>query len=477
MTEEDKINILVVDDEKIITMHLEELLTNMGYNVVGIASTGVAAIEMATELMPDLIFMDIIMPGDKSGIDAANEIKEKLNIPIIFLTAFADDHILEKAKVSQPFNFIVKPFKGHELKAAIEIAIYKKSMERKLEESEEKYRTLVEETRDGIAIIQDGVFKYLNPALSDMLKKPKDIGETFFLYHFVESCREQAEQLYYSGMDGLDVPSINEFLLFRRDDTYMPVETNISKIMYEGRPAILSFFRSLEKRKNMERTLDYLVQEINSRNQIAIPNIENLMSKTKDKKLNEQLKMVHSLLFDNANAIKKAYKLLSMECGEIYPTYVDPVEKINKAIKLLNNQYPEKEIAIKTDISMTSPNVLADEFLEDVFYILFNQIVRNAKNDVVKIDVRIKEKGPKDRRYVEIEVENRNLIISDDDKERVFESFSLSLNREALDLGLSIVRTILGRFSGDVSIRNRVEGDHTKGSVFVVSLFSKYNPT
>jgi PAS domain S-box-containing protein len=474
MAEEDKINILVVDDEKIITMHLEELLSNMGYNVVGTASSGVEAIQMATEKLPDLIFMDIIMPGDKSGIDAANEIKEKLNIPIIFLTAFADDHIVEKAKLSQPFNFIVKPFKGHELKAAIEIAIYKKTMEKKLEESEEKYRTLVEESRDGIAIIQDGVFRYLNPALTEMLKKPKDIDETFFLYHFEESCRDQAEQLYYSGIDGLNVPSINQFSLFRKDDTYMPVETNISKISYEGRPAILSFFRSIEKRKTVERTLDYLVQEINGRNQIAIPNIENLMNKTKDKKLNQQLKIVHSLLFDNANTIKKAYKLLSMECGETEPSYLDPVKNINNSIILLNRQYPEKEIAYSTDMSVTIPMVLADDFLEDVFYILFEQIVKNTDKDSVNIDVNIKEKGPKNKKRVEIRIEDRRLMVPDTDKERIFESFSISQKRKEVDLGLSIVRPILDRFSGEIRLKNRVKDDHTQGSVFVLSLHAKY---
>jgi PAS domain S-box-containing protein len=476
MAEEEKINILVVDDEKIITMHLEELLSNMGYNVVGTASSGVEAIQMATELKPDLIFMDIIMPGDKSGIDAASEIKEKLNIPVIFLTAFADDHIVEKAKLSQPFNFIVKPFKGHELKAAIEIAIYKKSMERKLEESEEKYRTLVEDSRDGIAIIQDGVFKYLNPALSEMLRKPKDINDTFFLYHFEENCRDQAEQLYYSGMDGQDVPSINQFSLFRKDDTYMPVETNISKISYEGRPAILSFFRSIEQRKTVERTLDYLVQEINGRNQIAIPNIENLMNKTKDKRLKEQLKTVHSLLFDNAKTIKKAYRLLSTECEEIEPLYVDPMEKINEANMQLSRQYPEKRISIKTEMAMSTPKVLADDFLEDALYILFERIIKNTQMETVNIGVKIKEKGPKKNRRVEIHVEDKNLIVRDEDKDRIFESFAISQKNEDMSYGLSIIKSLLERFSGDIGIGNLVNEDHTQGSVFIITLFTKYEP-
>jgi PAS domain S-box-containing protein len=473
LAEEDKIKILVVDDEKIITMHLEELLTNMGYDVVATASTGDEAVQKAREKKPDLIFMDIIMPGDKSGIDAANEIKKELGIPVIFLTAFADDHIVEKAKLSEPFNFIVKPFKGYELKAAIEIAIYKKGMERKLEESEEKYRTLVEESRDGIAIIQDGVFKYLNPALSEMLKEPDNTDETFFLSFFVDECRNKAEELFYIGLDGHNVPSINEFSLFRGDGSYLPVETNATNINYEGRPAILSFFRSMEERKTIERMLDYLVQEINERNQITIPNIEKLIKKTRDKKLNEQLKTVHSLLFDNANAIKKAYKLLQMESGKRDILYIDPVEKINEAIMVITRQYPDRNIKINTHITGTTPEIMADEFLEDAFYILFEHAVKHVKEDTVKIDLAINVKGKGAKKYVEIRIEDNARIFSDEEKEDIFKPFSITQEKTSIGSGLSVVKSILDRFSGKIHIEDKDENASSEGSIFVMELKSK----
>jgi PAS domain S-box-containing protein len=471
--ENEAVKILVVDDEKIITMHLEELLSNMGYNVVGMASNADEAIKKARELSPDLIFMDIIMPGEKTGIDAAIAIKSELGIPVIYLTAFADDHIVEKAKTSEPFNFIVKPFKGHELRAAIEIAIYRKRMESRLRESEEKYRTLVEESRDGIAIIQDGVFKYLNPALSNMLKTPDKTDETFFLYYFVDGCRERAEELYYSGMDGHDVPSINEFSLFRGDGSYLPVETNASKIHYEGRPAILSFFRSMEERKTIERMLDYLVQEINGRNQIAIPNIEKLMRKTKDRKLNEQLKTVHSLLFDNANAIKKAYKLLQMENGTKDLTYIDCVEKINEVNMVITRQYPDRNIKINTHISGTVPQVLADEFFEDAIYILFEHTVKNTDKDKVLIDLNVGVSGDSDSKFVEIKITNNSQGIPDSEKEKIFESFTITQDKRSFGLGLSIVQSILDRFSAKIEIQDKEKGDHTQGSVFTIKLLPK----
>ncbi|UCE36002.1 MAG: response regulator [Thermoplasmata archaeon] len=131
----EKIRILLVDDEKIITMHMEKLLSNMGYNVVGTASNAEEALTKARELYPDLIIMDIIMPGEKTGMDAAAEIKNELDLPVIFMTAFADDKIVEKAKICEPAGYIVKPVQDQEIRASIEIAIYKKQKEKKRKES------------------------------------------------------------------------------------------------------------------------------------------------------------------------------------------------------------------------------------------------------------------------------------------------------------------------------------------------------
>ena len=106
-----KANIQVVEDEAIVSKDIQQSLKKLGYNVVGSAATGEKAIEIARELKPDLVLMDIMLKGEMSGIDAADIIKEELNIPIIFLTAYADENTLAKAKVTEPFGYIIKPFK------------------------------------------------------------------------------------------------------------------------------------------------------------------------------------------------------------------------------------------------------------------------------------------------------------------------------------------------------------------------------
>ena len=123
--------ILVVDDEAIITMQLEERLTAMGYTVAGMASTGEDAIDKARRLSPDLVLMDIVMPGKLNGIEAAKSIAE-MDIPVVFVTSYADDAIIEKAKQVGPYGYIVKPFNELEIKAAIEVALFRKTAEQEL---------------------------------------------------------------------------------------------------------------------------------------------------------------------------------------------------------------------------------------------------------------------------------------------------------------------------------------------------------
>lgn len=121
--------ILVVDDEAIITMQLEERLSSMGYGIAGMVASGEDAIDKARSSRPDLVLMDIVMPGKLNGIEAAKIITTELDIPVVFLTAYADDAIIEKAKSVKPYGYIVKPFNALEIKAAIEVALFRKATE------------------------------------------------------------------------------------------------------------------------------------------------------------------------------------------------------------------------------------------------------------------------------------------------------------------------------------------------------------
>ncbi len=121
----DKLNILVVEDEFLVAADIEESLVSLGYNVQNTVAKGQDAIDEVDKKLPDLILMDIALKGAMTGIEAANIIGKKHDVPVIFLTANADVGTIEKAKISLPYGYIIKPFSEKELQTNIEIARYK----------------------------------------------------------------------------------------------------------------------------------------------------------------------------------------------------------------------------------------------------------------------------------------------------------------------------------------------------------------
>ncbi len=138
------INILVTEDESIVRKDIEQTLEKIGYNVVGAADNGEDAIDLAVRLRPDVILMDIMLKGDMNGIAAAEEIKRTLDVPIIFLTAYADRSTLGEAKLAEPHGYILKPFKDVDLQTSIEMAIHKFSKEQEARLENEFLRNMAE---------------------------------------------------------------------------------------------------------------------------------------------------------------------------------------------------------------------------------------------------------------------------------------------------------------------------------------------
>ena len=133
MTEQSKQRILIVEDEAIVVADIAIRLAQMGYEVVGSATRGEDAIALADRLRPDLVLMDIHLQGAMDGITAAREVRDRLRLPVVFLTAYGEGVTFQRAKEAEPFGYILKPIEDRELRIVIDMALYKHQAERKLQ--------------------------------------------------------------------------------------------------------------------------------------------------------------------------------------------------------------------------------------------------------------------------------------------------------------------------------------------------------
>ena len=158
-----KYSILIVEDEALIAANLVQTLTSLGYSVQKPVATGEDAIRSVKTRKPDLVLMDIELAGSMDGIETAEKIRAIADIPLVYLTAYTDDKRLTKARLTEPYGYIVKPSHNHELRATIEMALYKHALDRKLKESEERHRILADAAHDVIYTLSpQGIVKYIN---------------------------------------------------------------------------------------------------------------------------------------------------------------------------------------------------------------------------------------------------------------------------------------------------------------------------
>ncbi len=163
-TAKEELRIVIADDERIVAADLARRMQALGYRVVGNVGRGVDAVRVSLEQKPDLVLMDIGMDGEFDGITSAAQIRAEADIPVVFVTSYSDKETLRRATEIGPFGYVLKPFDERELVATVEMAIYRHKMDRKLRDSEQLYRMLIENTGEGIVFADLGErFTFANP--------------------------------------------------------------------------------------------------------------------------------------------------------------------------------------------------------------------------------------------------------------------------------------------------------------------------
>jgi PAS domain S-box-containing protein len=264
----DNRRILVVDDERIVAQDIIEVLNGMGCQVVGTALSGEEAIAKAGEFRPDLILMDITLQGQMDGVEAASIIRREYDIPCVFLTAYSDRRYLERAKLTLPAGYMVKPFEEAALRSTVEIALYKVDLERALKESNEWLQTTLMSIGDGVvATTPQGIVEFMNPLAERLTGWSKDTAKGRTIQEVLELRGEASghpiqSPVFEAIRTGLICP-LEGAVLAQHDGTALPIDASGAPIL-SGRGEVLGavlVFRDVTAQRNVQRAMrDYQSQ-------------------------------------------------------------------------------------------------------------------------------------------------------------------------------------------------------------------------
>ncbi|MCF6133185.1 LytR/AlgR family response regulator transcription factor [Flavobacterium wongokense] len=237
------VKILIVEDELIIAEDVSNMLTKMGYDIVGNAMDYDEALSILASVTPDLILLDVNLHGKKDGIDLANTINEKYKVPFVYTTSYSDSATLQRAKATNPINYLVKPFKEEQLFTAIELALHK------LTENEQ-----AEENKDAV-IIKDALFikdkfKYTKLNINDILWIKSD-------GNYLEIQTTQKEELIRATLSNF-IEKLNSDIFFKTHKSYIvnlehltKLETHTVTIADKAIPISKNYYEDLIKKLNV----------------------------------------------------------------------------------------------------------------------------------------------------------------------------------------------------------------------------------
>ena len=252
--------ILVVEDEYITEKVIKSTLKDLGYDVVDTIPTGEEAVQKASEICPDLVLMDIMLSGEMDGIEAAKQIKDRFSIPVIYLTAHADDATLERAKITEPFGYILKPFDDKDLQISIEFALCKYRAEKLLKQSEERLSNFIENALDIVICDINGTIVEWNKSAETAFKYSKDeiIGKPVTILipeRFKKEHQDGVERFLRTGEKKFIGKRV-EISGITKDGIEIPIDMSITaQKIEEGKCFFTAIMRDLTERKKVEKEL------------------------------------------------------------------------------------------------------------------------------------------------------------------------------------------------------------------------------
>ena len=467
-----QVKILIVEDEVIVAKDIQRMLQTLDYGPIWTAVSGGTAVAVARREVPDIILMDIRLRGSMDGIESAILIRDELDIPIVYLTAYADQETLEKAKVTEPFGYLLKPFNIRELHSTVEMALYKHAIVKRLRENERWLATTLNSIGDGvIASDIEGGIVLMNTVAEQLTgwrfqkAKSRSIGQIF-------------QVLGSDGGGYLDISCSNtgntgfsvfpeQSVLESRDGSLTAIEGNFGLIKDETGKAtgIVVVFRDVTSRREMEKQLQY-AREMKVFGQIAA----NVAHEVRNP-LNAILAITEALFQDIGdhteygpylghikNQVNRLSRLMKdlLDLGKpIQSTNIQP-ESIENICRSTINLWNETDLAhnykvhLESGPGMKDRHVMADSArLQQVFINLLDNAVHHSERNT---EITISLAEPMDG-HLSISFIDSGTGIAQGNLDKIFEPF-FTTRRGGTGLGLSIVKHFVESMGGNISVRN-----------------------
>jgi two-component system, cell cycle sensor histidine kinase and response regulator CckA len=255
--------ILIAEDEAIIADELQERLRRMGLEVVGSASSAEEALSLVERARPDIVLMDIRLKGRMDGIEAADELRRRHHVPVVYLTAHSDDATIHRAKLTEPFGYLLKPFEERDLRLVLEMALHKHEVERRLRESEQRLATTLTSIGDAVvATDADGRITFLNPVAEALTRWPlaDARGERLeTVFHIVDAVtRLEPDSPIDRALREHRIVTIGDrMVLLARDGAEVPVDDSAAPIRNERGELLggVLVFRDISERQRAAAAL------------------------------------------------------------------------------------------------------------------------------------------------------------------------------------------------------------------------------
>lgn len=268
--------ILVVEDDRVVARDLAQQMSRAGHTVVGITARGEDALPLAAETLPDLVLMDVRLEGELDGIDTARLLRENLNLPVVFLTAYADEDTVRRATLTEPFGYVLKPFDDTQLRTVVDMALYKHGAERRLRESEQRYAVTLSSIGDAvIATDRESLVNFINPVAEALTGWPREaamgrpLAQVFRVIN--ETTRAPAEDPVAAVLAaGTIVGLANHTVLLARDGREIAIDDSGSPIVDERGEirGVVLVFRDVTQRRRAEEA--EILRETNARLESAM---------------------------------------------------------------------------------------------------------------------------------------------------------------------------------------------------------------